>query len=61
MWHPRLLQTIVHYMQVQIYKYIEIIYQYVYYIYVHFSMQGSLSCLLGDIPHAENELKGSIL
>ena len=24
-------------------------------------MQGSLSCLLGDIPHAENELKVSTL
>ena len=35
-WHPRLLQTIVHY------------------------MQGSLSYILGDLPHAENELKAGL-
>ena len=36
-WHPRLLQTIVHY------------------------MQGSLSYILGDLPHAENELKVALM
>ena len=36
-WHPRLLQTIVHF------------------------MQGSLSFILGDLPHAENELKVALM
>ena len=36
-WHPRLLQTVVHY------------------------MQGSLSFILGDLPHAENELKVALM